>query len=114
MYAKSPLFSGSVRLLQEVYRVDGWVILSAKYGVLSPEALIEPYDLTLGALSPLQRSQWATAVSQELRRRFPFQSFVALVGGHYSKGLEGLPVEFPWRGLGGIGHILKWTKERLE
>jgi len=43
-----------------------WFILSAKYGVLHPDQVIEPYDVSLNAASAVQRSDWIGQVGPQL------------------------------------------------
>jgi hypothetical protein len=63
-------------------RVHGdWVIVSARFGVLSPERVVQPYDFTLSALSVAVRRAWGRKVAGDL----------ALVV--RAAGLEGLQLE---------------------
>jgi hypothetical protein len=43
-----------------------WLILSAKYGIVVPNALIEPYDITLTGMGVAARREWAERVLTEL------------------------------------------------
>lgn len=43
-----------------------WAIISAKHGLLMPDELIEPYDLSLDSLSASERSQWAERIVAQL------------------------------------------------
>jgi hypothetical protein len=45
-----------------------WFILSAKYGLVEPLTVIEPYDLTLNDLPAQQRRQWSQRVLVQLER----------------------------------------------
>lgn len=44
------------------HRDGAWVILSAKHGVLNPEQVVEPYDLTLTSMGVKARKEWAQQV----------------------------------------------------
>lgn len=55
----SPLFAKSARLAR--LRADKWFILSAKYGLVSPQAVIAPYDETLNKMGVSQRRARAGA-----------------------------------------------------
>ena len=44
MYSKSYIFSKQLDIVKKNY--DGYYILSSKYGLVSPDTIIEPYDLT--------------------------------------------------------------------
>jgi hypothetical protein len=46
----SPLFQKMAAFARAT--CSRWYILSAKHGLLSPDALIAPYDVTLGTLAP--------------------------------------------------------------
>ena len=114
---------------------DEWRILSAKYGLLDPERVIEPYDLTLGQMDSKWYYSWGlctrNAISCNLLnwthdghgQNFKCDPvrFVVLAGEPYTSCLriEGcrIPkfcvIEKPLQGLG-IGQRLKWLKDALE
>jgi tetratricopeptide (TPR) repeat protein len=48
-----------------------WFILSAKYGLVAPEEVIEPYNETLKDKTADQRYCWATAVVEKLKAHCP-------------------------------------------
>ena len=50
-------------------RAARWFILSAKYGLVEPEDLIEWYDLDLSDLSRQERREWAAGVLATLRAK---------------------------------------------
>jgi hypothetical protein len=62
----SDLFYKSRRYAQANH--DSWLILSAKYGLLHPSEIIEPYDLNLAALTRNERQLLVTQVSQQFRQ----------------------------------------------
>lgn len=45
-----------------------WFVLSARYGLLHPDTIVDPYELTLADLSPLERLQWGERVAYALPR----------------------------------------------
>ena len=49
-------------------RYDQWLILSAKHGILEPGDTIEPYDVSLASLSPVQFQDLAKRVKRQLVR----------------------------------------------
>jgi hypothetical protein len=58
----SDLYTSALfRKAKEVARrqFDKWYILSAKYGLVRPDDLIEPYELTLTRMPKSDRAQWA-------------------------------------------------------
>ena len=47
-----------------------WRILSAKHGLVDPDALLDPYDVALGSLDAHSRREWGTRVVDALERDF--------------------------------------------
>jgi hypothetical protein len=91
----------------------GWYILSAKYGLVRPDALIEPYDCTLMNMSVADRLAWGRRVADQMAREgIAGASFVALAGAKYTEPLvqAGVSLETPLKGLG-IGRQLAWLTE---
>jgi hypothetical protein len=43
-----------------------WFILSARYGLVAPNAEIEPYERTLNTLGVAERKAWANGVLNKL------------------------------------------------
>lgn len=91
---------------------DAWSVLSAKHGLTDPEAIIEPYDVTLNDLPPIARGQWMERVLVQLRARVqPGDTVTILAGIRYSErlayelGKMGATVHRPLVGLG-IGQQL--------
>ena len=95
---------------------SSWFILSALHGLIAPEVVIAPYDLTLAQRSPTERRQWDAIVLGQLAQ-LQISSRNArvsvLAGQHYTGWCDAFgPVEFPLRGLG-IGQRLAWLKSAL-
>lgn len=65
MYLKSTLFTKATQFI-EGQGYDDWFILSAKYGLLRQDDLIEPYDETLNKMGISQRREWACNVIKQL------------------------------------------------
>jgi hypothetical protein len=97
--------------------VDKILILSAKYGVLECQTMIEPYNKTLNKMSDAEVREWASRVIEELKKKTNLEedSFMILAGEKYRKYL--LPhiknYSMPLKGLG-IGRQLKFLKERVN
>jgi len=96
-----------------------WLILSAKYGVVNPATIIEPYNETLNKMGVGQRRVWASRVSEELKKYIhPGDTVVFFAGARYREFLIepilkiGCHIEIPMDGLR-IGKQLKWLKEHL-
>jgi hypothetical protein len=95
-----------------------WFILSAKYGLVAPDQVIEPYNETLSEKTVAERREWSNKVIQELRTRCtPGTSVVILAGEKYREFLLpalldlGCNVEVPMTGLA-RGPQLRWLSER--
>jgi len=71
LYWPSALFRGAVKWAER--RNLPWFVLSAKYGLLAPDALVTSYDETLPAGSSVEakarRKTWAEGILQQLWER---------------------------------------------
>ncbi len=107
----SPLFRKASAYCERVY--GEWYILSAKYGLVHPDTVIEPYDLTLGEATKFERREWAGWVRTQLGERgFEYRHFAIHAGANYARHL--LPLlhaDWPVKGLG-IGQQLAWYTSR--
>ena len=71
-----------------------WYIVSARYGLLRPERVIEPYNLSVLDMGPNQRREWGSRVAHELRGVHPELVEVEV---HMGEGyLRHLRPWFPW------------------
>jgi cytoplasmic iron level regulating protein YaaA (DUF328/UPF0246 family) len=96
---------------------DAWYILSAKYGVVSPNEVIEPYDESLYDFSAGERREWAAGVMETLRELITAEDEVIILAGlryreHLEEGLRQFAarVSVPMEGLG-IGEQLRFLNE---
>ena len=64
----SPLFRGRRKWVER--SCSRWLILSALHGLVEPDAMLEPYDMTLVTASSDQRHQWARQVLDSLVLQF--------------------------------------------
>jgi len=113
----SPLFTKARQYVEK--RCGTWYILSAKYGLVGPRQVIDPYEETLNTKSRAEREQWAQRVWADL---FPHlhsgDHVVVLAGERYREYLvprmiqHGCLVEVPMEGLG-IGRQLQWLSKQL-
>lgn len=82
---------------------DSWFILSAKYGILSPNALITPYDYCLSQMNIEARLEWANKINDALIRIIPKDSCViGLAAAYYLEHIRlphGLILRKPLNGL---------------
>ncbi len=97
-----------------------WFILSAKYGLVSPEDMLEPYEETLNTMSIGQRRASAARVQQQMDQRLPRSDrIVVLAGQRYREFLmeylrrRAPTVEVPLEGLR-IGEQLHWLGQARE
>ncbi len=109
---------------------DAWCIMSALYGILEPDRVVEPYNVSFQSLDKITRGDRARMIRHQFqaspycrhvqrvadpttRRGFREISprVVVLAGEDYVDALAEYKPETPLRGLG-IGERLRWFKER--
>ncbi|MBI3507094.1 MAG: hypothetical protein HY059_19840 [Proteobacteria bacterium] len=102
-----------VRMLVDTRSAD-WLILSALYGVVAPDACIAPYDKTLNTASQAERRIWAGNVHRQLASRLTSRPRIVIFAGkRYREFLEpalrndGCEVDVPMSNLR-IGEQLAW------
>jgi cytoplasmic iron level regulating protein YaaA (DUF328/UPF0246 family) len=113
----SPLFKG-LRAYAKA-NADEWYILSARYGLLAPQQVVEPYEMTLNNMPKVERQAWGARVRQQLREVLPSHTtMVLLAGARYREEIEpflreqGHLVEIPLLGLP-MGRQQSWLKGHL-
>ena len=94
-----------------------WNILSAEHGLLDPETVVEPYNVSLNEQGCNEREGWAEKVAKQIDNKYEVPTrFVFLAGRKYREYLipklhqQGHVCEVPMRGLG-IGEQLGWMKQ---
>ncbi|GBE10261.1 hypothetical protein BMS3Abin12_00823 [bacterium BMS3Abin12] len=114
----SALFAKSREFVEQ--RCDSWFILSAKYGLVEPIDVIEPYEKTLNTKPRRERDEWADRVWALLHQRLtPGDHVTILAGERYRESLVPLMTEYgchvdvPMQGLG-IGRQLQWLSHQLQ
>ena len=97
-----------------------WYILSAKYGLVHPNQVLEPYNQTLKTIGKAARMAWAERVFAYFRPCLTLDSTVIFLAGQvYREFLverfagSGCKIEVPMEGLR-IGEQLKWLNKKLE
>ena len=82
------LFKKSYRYAQ-LLKPDNILILSAKYDLLNPEKIIEPYDETLNNKSSDEIKKWSTKVITALKEKIDLEKdeIIILAGNNYYKYL---------------------------
>lgn len=99
---------------------DTWFVLSAKYGLVRPAHVIEPYEQTLNTVGVGERRAWAQLVHGQMVRAGllqPGTHFLWLAGRRYMADLASLLSEFPQsdplQGIG-IGQRLAWLTRAIS
>jgi hypothetical protein len=99
---------------------DKWFILSAKYGLLSPEEIVNPYNETLINMSKSERLEWSKNVYKKLISRIEKKDeIIFLAGEKYREFLakelnsESYKTYAPMANLS-IGNQLKWLNSRIK
>ena len=113
----SPLFK---KAREFASNFDRWYILSAKYGLISPDMVIEPYEKTLNKMSREDRRKWAENVFGELKKHTKAVDEITFLAGlRYRQDLtplllkRGNKICVPMEGMG-IGKQLQWlTKSKI-
>jgi hypothetical protein len=113
--AKDLYLSEWFRRAREYVEAAGgpWFILSAKYGLVSADELLEPYEQTLNTMSIGERRAWAGRVQRQMDQHLPQSDrIVVLAGQRYREFLmdylrRRAPTEVPLEGLK-IGEQLSW------
>ncbi len=112
-------------LIQVSQLYSRWYIVSALYGLIHPEELVESYDLTVKQLSPLQKQQWSHHVLGDVLDSFEEPVDLRRIvielhmGADYAELLAdkivacGMNYSWPVKGLG-QGEQLAWYKQRFR
>ena len=112
----SPLFRGMLLYAQQL-RPQKIFILSAEYGLLKPDDVIDPYEKTLKNMKTSERSAWAGNVLSKLCQEADLQEdkFIFLAGAPYRESLirHIRHYEVPMEGLS-FGRQLQWLTERVS
>ena len=112
----SPLFKKNLQYARTL-NPDKIFILSAKYGLISLDKEIEPYNKTLNTMHFGEKKEWAEDVLKKLKKVADLYNdeFIFLAGENYRKFL--IPYikhyQIPLQGLG-IGKQLKWLTEKIK
>jgi len=83
LYSESPRFKLAYELASRM--ADRVYILSAKYGLIAEDEIIEPYNETLNDKTQHERKEWANQVLIDLRRIADLNNdqFIILAGEKY-------------------------------
>ncbi|MEI6286943.1 MAG: tetratricopeptide repeat protein [Bacillota bacterium] len=101
----------------QLQKPDKIFILSAKYGLLSPEDEIAPYEVTLKKMTDREVAMWSQNVLEKLRTICDLErdSFTVLAGTTYHKYISRYlkNIEIPMDGLT-FGRCLQWLKGKIS
>ncbi len=115
-FYQSPLFQKTLEYALHHY--DRMYFYNAKDGLLLPDDIMDPYDLSIKTLTHHQREEWAQKLITQFREQeSPSRITVYLHGGSvYRKHIEPqlqqyeYNYEVPLKGLG-IGEQLNWYQK---
>jgi cytoplasmic iron level regulating protein YaaA (DUF328/UPF0246 family) len=111
----SPLFRKNLKYAMSL-KPDKIFILSAKYGLVSLNKKIEPYDKTLNRMNAKEIKEWADSVLYQLKdvTNLEEDEFIFLAGNNYRKFLTPhlRHYKVPMEGLS-IGKQLQWLSNRI-
>ena len=112
----SSLFKKSMKYADRI--CDETYILSAKYGLISPEKKIKSYDVSIGTIPWQEKWKWKEKAAKDIMRASKDKDVIVFLTGHsYKVGVAGQlkkrEVEYPMAHMK-IGQRLKWLKEQLE
>ncbi len=112
----SALFNKSRKYVEQ--HCDRWYVLSAKYGLVDPNQVVEPYEETLNTKPQKERQRWAENVWNDLREKIDVRDKVLiLAGARYREHLlpkiveYGCSVDVPMEGKS-IGKQLQWLSRQ--
>lgn len=99
---------------------DRWYILSAKHGLVKPDDVLEPYDLTLNTMTVKERRAWAEVVLADLMKAVPKSTSITFLAGKSYRAFlveplrtKGYAIHIPMEGLG-IGKQLQWLSANSQ
>jgi hypothetical protein len=102
LYTKSWNFRKAVEYATRVLGIKRWAILSAKHGLVMPDRVIAPYDLTLSKMNSAEQRAWAEKTKRQIRKAFPGGThFVVLASAPYVEGVptDDYSYDLPLKGL---------------
>lgn len=113
----SDLFIKSYFFAKKYFKDSKIFILSAKYGLVEENEIIESYDLTLKNFSVSEKKEWSKKVFNSLKNKIDADTEVVfLAGNSYSYFLKKLmknPISEPLKGLK-FGERLSYLKKHNE
>ncbi|WAI01364.1 DUF6884 domain-containing protein [Methanogenium organophilum] len=99
---------------------DRWVILSAKYGFIDPDTMIEDYDISFNNKKTNPVSKYVLKEQILIQNLFQYNQIIGLGGDNYrrriSESFEDYQVDihFPFKDCAGIGHMQRAIKNSIQ
>jgi len=90
-------------------------VLSAKYGLISGNRIIAPYEQTLNNMGRDEVAAWAATVAKNIQSTFGDQALLVMAGEKYLSfcDLVSNPIINPMKGLS-IGKRLQWLNHHTN
>lgn len=104
------LFKKTMAYCLQNFNPDSIFILSAKYGLLTRDTIINPYEETLNRKTRQEREAWGLMVKWQLNELGLVGEFWFFAGENYIEFFDG---KFPMRGLS-IGKRLQWLNQNTK
>jgi hypothetical protein len=105
---QGPLFKKALKYAENNYTYI--FILSAKYGIVSLNQIISPYEKTLNKMTISEKKEWYSLVSSQMKKLKLIEPFVFFTGILYNKPFNGFK---PLSGLS-LGKQLQWFNNHLK
>ena len=112
----SPRFKKAVELAKKAY--DAYFILSALHGLVPPDVVLEPYNLTLNDFNRDDATNWAWRVTGQINEQVPGGAQLHFLCGKayfagLGRGLEAYSLHYPLKGMK-PGFVLQWLNKQLD
>lgn len=112
---QSALFQKSWRYALQRVPAGRIRILSAQHGLLEPDRVIRPYDVTLNAMTPPERRLWSASIVSSMAVQGWPDRIIILAGSRYREWVDQAPpeveIDIPVAGMG-IGQQLGFLKRQ--
>ena len=113
----SDLFIKALYYAENVVKADKIFVLSAEYGLVPLDKIIDPYDKTLNKMKKSEVLQWSNMVLQDLKNNIDINNdkVIFMAGEKYRKYIEASinNVEVPMRGMR-IGEQLQFLNRCMH
>jgi len=111
MMYRSPLFHFRSAFVEKT--CDDWYILSAKYGLVHHNTVIEPYNISLHEMNVMERIEWAKMTGEQIKT-LNATRLIVFARGVYLLALDKIEYESPLKGINPIGKQIVWLKKETN